>query len=68
MNKVYQERRIKVFELLDSIGCDYSTEQAGMFVWASAPSGYKDGYELSDSVLYNASVFITPGGLFGYGG
>lgn len=68
VNKVYKERRGKVFQLLDSIGCSYATEQAGMFVWASVPEKYKDGYALSDEVLYNASVFITPGGIFGDGG
>ncbi|MEO8404308.1 MAG: aminotransferase class I/II-fold pyridoxal phosphate-dependent enzyme [Chitinophagaceae bacterium] len=68
VNAIYEERRNKVFELLDTIGCDYSKEQAGMFVWASIPSKYKDGYELSDEILQNASVFITPGGIFGEGG
>ena len=28
----------------------------------------KDGYELSDDVLYNSNVFITPGGIFGDAG
>ncbi|MEO5562478.1 MAG: aminotransferase class I/II-fold pyridoxal phosphate-dependent enzyme [Chitinophagaceae bacterium] len=68
VNKVYRGRRHKVFELLDLLGCDYSTEQAGLFVWASIPKKYKDGYELSDEILYNANVFITPGGIFGSAG
>lgn len=68
VNQVYRERRNKVFELLDLLNCRYSKDQAGMFVWASIPSKYKDGYELSDEVLYNANVFITPGGIFGSAG
>jgi LL-diaminopimelate aminotransferase len=68
VNQVYRERRDKVFELLDLLDCKYSREQAGMFVWASIPSASKDGYELSDEVLYNANVFITPGGIFGSAG
>ena len=36
-----------------------------MFVWAKIPDYYKDGYELSDKILYGANVFITPGGIFG---
>lgn len=68
LNKIYQERRSKVFELLDLLGCKYSTDQAGLFVWASIPSNYKDCYEISDEVLYNADVFITPGGIFGSAG
>ena len=68
VNKVYRARREKVFELLDLLECTYSKDQAGMFVWAAIPSGYKDGYALSDKVLYDANVFITPGGIFGNAG
>lgn len=68
VNAVYKKRRDKVFELLDLLQCSYSTEQAGLFVWASVPAGYKDGYVLSDEVLYTAGVFITPGGIFGDAG
>lgn len=65
VNSVYKKRRDKVFELLDLIGCKYSTSQVGMFVWAAIPAGYTDGFAVSDEVLYNAGVFITPGGIFG---
>ncbi len=68
VNAIYRERREKVFELLDLLGCAYSREQVGMFVWAKIPAQYKNGYELSDEVLYNSNVFITPGGIFGSAG
>ena len=68
VNKIYAARRIKVFELLDSLNCTYSKIQAGMFAWAKVPATFKDGYQLSDEVLYNANVFITPGGIFGNAG
>ncbi|MCX6206094.1 MAG: aminotransferase class I/II-fold pyridoxal phosphate-dependent enzyme [Bacteroidetes bacterium] len=68
INKVYAARRIKVFELLDLLNCVYSKDQVGMFVWAKIPSTFKDGYALSDKVLYEANVFITPGGIFGTAG
>jgi aspartate/methionine/tyrosine aminotransferase len=68
VNEVYRKRREKVFELLDLLQCIYSKEQVGMFVWAKIPSKYKTGYELSDEVLYNSNVFITPGGIFGNAG
>jgi len=68
VNKVYRERREKVFELLDLLKCKFSKEQAGMFVWAKIPSKYKTGFELSDDVLHNSNVFITPGGIFGDSG
>ena len=68
INKVYAARRIKVFELLDMLNCVYSKDQVGMFVWAKIPGTFKDGYALSDKVLYEANVFITPGGIFGSAG
>ena len=68
VNKIYRARREKVFELLKLLGCEFDTSQAGMFVWASIPAQYKDGYQLSDKVLYDANVFITPGGIFGSAG
>ena len=68
VNKVYRSRRQKAYELLDLLGCDYSKEQAGMFLWARIPSNYSDSYQLSDEVLYSSRVFITPGGIFGSAG
>ncbi len=68
VNKVYSERREKVFELLDLLNCTYSTTQVGMFVWAKIPAKFVTGYEVSDEVLYNSNVFITPGGIFGTAG
>jgi len=68
INKVYRERREKVFELLELLGCNYSKKQVGLFVWAAIPAGYKDCYQVADEVLYKADVFITPGGIFGSAG
>lgn len=68
VNKVYWERREKVYELLMLLGCKFSYQQAGMFVWAKIPSSYKTGFELSDVVLKKSAVFITPGGIFGNAG
>jgi len=68
VNKVYKSRREKAYELLDLLQCNYSKDQAGMFLWASIPAKYKDAYELSDEILYQSRVFITPGGIFGSAG
>jgi aspartate/methionine/tyrosine aminotransferase len=68
VNAVYRKRREKVFELLQLPGCEFSENQAGLFVWAKIPSSYKDGYVLSDEILYKSNVFITPGGIFGSAG
>jgi aspartate/methionine/tyrosine aminotransferase len=68
INAVYRKRRIKAYELLDLLKCTHSADQVGMFVWAKIPAHYKNGFELSDDVLYNSRVFITPGGIFGSAG
>jgi aspartate/methionine/tyrosine aminotransferase len=68
VNAVYRSRREKAYQLLDLLQCRYSKEQAGMFLWAAIPDGYKDGFELSDEILYQSRVFITPGGIFGSAG
>jgi LL-diaminopimelate aminotransferase len=68
VNAIYKKRRKKVFELLHLLNCSFDEGQAGMFVWASIPKNYKDGYELSDRVLHDSNVFITPGGIFGSAG
>jgi aspartate/methionine/tyrosine aminotransferase len=68
LNKIYVARRSKVYELLDQLGCTYEKDQSGMFVWAKVPDGGYDGFSLSDEVLYQAKVFVTPGGIFGSNG
>lgn len=67
-NEIYAARRKKVFALLDELGCTYKRDQVGLFVWASIPESYTNGYEVCDAVLHQAHVFITPGGIFGTAG
>jgi LL-diaminopimelate aminotransferase len=68
LNEIYRKRRMLVFELLELLGCGFDKSQAGMFVWAKIPGEFRDGYEISDKVLQGASVFVTPGGIFGKAG
>lgn len=68
INAIYTERREKVFALLTLLNCEFSKQQVGLFVWAKIPAKYTSGYELSDEVLYQSNVFITPGGIFGSAG
>ncbi len=68
VNAVYRKRREKVFELLNLLDCSFDKKQVGLFVWAAIPSEYKDGYELTDKILNDSNVFITPGGIFGNAG
>ena len=64
-NVLYKSRQKLVFELLDLLGCTYDQAQSGMFVWAKTPNNFSSGYELSDQILIENAVFITPGGIFG---
>lgn len=68
VNETYSKRRLKIFELLELLQCRYERSQAGLFVWASVPDDYSDGFTLSDDVLKRSRVFITPGGIFGNAG
>ena len=65
INSVYKARREKVFELLKLLRCSFDSNQAGLFVWAKSSVEYEDSYKLSDLVLKQSNVFITPGGIFG---
>lgn len=67
-NAVYAERRAWVYKIFDLLGFTYSTDQVGMFVWAKAPESLQNVPEFSDKILYGASVFITPGVIFGSNG
>jgi aspartate/methionine/tyrosine aminotransferase len=64
-NTIYKTRQKLVFELLDLLGCAYDQAQSGMFVWAKTPNNFSSGYALSDQILIENAVFITPGGIFG---
>jgi aspartate/methionine/tyrosine aminotransferase len=68
LNGMYSERRVKAYDLLRSLGCSFNMDQGGLFAWGKVGEKFRDGYELSDEVLYKANVFLTPGGIFGEGG
>jgi LL-diaminopimelate aminotransferase len=68
VNTLYRRRKQVVEEILEGLGCNFSKNQGGLFVWARVPEGIADGYKLSDLLLYQANVFVTPGGIFGTAG
>ena len=53
---------------MTTLGCEYDTKQVGMFLWGKIPEKYSDVEELTEQVLHNARVFITPGSIFGSNG
>lgn len=68
LNKTYEERAVLATQILQTIGCVVPQQQVGMFVWAAIPQAWSDGFALSDAILHEAHVFITPGGIFGTNG
>ena len=63
-NKIYKERRDLVWQLADRLNCSYDKNATGLFVWAKIPEG-KTSEAMTDSILYNKDIFITPGTIFG---
>jgi aspartate/methionine/tyrosine aminotransferase len=67
-NDVYKMRRDYAYQILDTMSCVYQTNQVGMFVWAKIPDSITDVEQLTEKVLHDADVFITPGFIFGSNG
>lgn len=67
LNAEYYRRAEVAYRIMDVLGATYNRNAAGLFVWGRLPEGQK-GVEVSDRLLYNAGVFITPGFIFGKNG
>ena len=67
MNEIYNERRVLVKKLADSLNCKYENKSSGMFVWAKINSN-KKSKEFTDDLLYKHNIFIAPGDIFGSNG
>ena len=67
-NKNYRNRRQLAGEIMRELGCTYDENQVGMFLWGKIPDSCADVEELTERVLYEAHVFITPGFIFGSNG
>ena len=75
LNAEYKRRRVLAGEIFDLIGAKYDHDSTGMFLWgrvhqSDKPSDRRNsvGQMLSDKILYEAGVFITPGFIFGKNG
>lgn len=67
-NRNYRNRRHLAGEIMKALGCTYDEKQVGMFLWGKIPDSCKDVEELTEKVLHEARVFITPGFIFGSNG
>jgi aspartate/methionine/tyrosine aminotransferase len=68
MNLLYEQRRIWAEKIMTILRCKFDETQVGLFVWAKIPDYEKGSEELTNDILYNAHVFITPGFIFGSNG
>lgn len=66
--EVYSRRRNIAEQIMEALGCEYDKAQVGMFLWGHIPEKYGNAEELTERVLHEARVFITPGFIFGSNG
>lgn len=64
----YRRRREIAEQIMDVLECKYDKHSVGMFLWGRIPDRYKNCEELTERVLHEARVFITPGFIFGSNG
>ena len=68
LRSTYKNRRAIAQQLFDLLHCETDPEQEGLFLWGKVSEKYPSSEALSDELLLNAGVFITPGFIFGKGG
>ena len=61
----YRRRRQLAEQIMTTLGCSYDPDQVGMFLWGRIPDLYANAELLTERVLHEARVFITPGFIFG---
>lgn len=61
----YRQRRVVAEEIMAALGCQYDADQVGMFLWGRIPDHYANAEQLTERILHEARVFITPGFIFG---
>ena len=64
----YARRRRYAEQIMDALGCSYDPDQVGMFLWGRIPDSIQNVEDLTERVLHEARVFITPGFIFGSNG
>lgn len=65
---VYRRRREIAERIMQTLGCTYDDSQVGMFLWGKIADKYANAEQLTERVLHEARVFITPGFIFGSNG
>jgi hypothetical protein len=68
INVVYKKRRMIAEEIMGLLECYFDPDQTGLFLWGRIPEYKESCTKLSDQLLEQANVFITPGFIFGKNG
>lgn len=68
LNEIYRRRRIIAAEIMNTLSCTFDQVQAGLFLWGKIPSQYADAVEMTEKLLHENHLFITPGSVFGENG
>ncbi len=68
LNSVYLRRRTVAAEIMNALSCSFNAEQSGLFLWGKIPALYADAVELTEKLLSEYHLFITPGSVFGENG
>ena len=66
--RTYAPRRAIAEDIMKALGCTFDPLQKGMFLWGRIPDSYVNVEDLTERVLNEARVFITPGFIFGSNG
>lgn len=66
--EVYASRRHLAEKIMQALGCSFDPNQVGMFLWGRIPDHYSDAEALTERILHEARVFLTPGFIFGSNG
>ena len=68
LNGEYARRRKVAERIMDALECRFDPSQSGLFLWGRIPDRYADVEELTEMILHEKRVFITPGFIFGSNG
>lgn len=74
--RLYSRRRALAEKIMEALDCTYDPAQVGMFLWGRIPDSIpaeNEGFAapaevITERVLHEARVFITPGFIFGSNG
>ena len=65
LNAAYRERRAVAEKIMSRMDCVFDSGQTGLFLWGKVPERYDNAEQLTEQLLHEAGVFVTPGFIFG---